>query len=135
MAIYANLDEYLSLAGTDFSGRITSATLNEAYDELDKTTHGSSGNREYAAGLFDADISIDFLDDFAASQVWALWNSNKGTAIAFVWKPTSAAVSATNPSASGSLLMSKRPSGGAVGEIAKSSVTWKVTGGVTWATS
>lgn len=135
MAIFANLTQYLSLAADDFSDHIVSCTLQEMYDELDKTNFGSSGNREYVAGLHDADVTIDFLDDYAASQVWAFWNTNKGTAVAFEWRPTSSSVGATNPKATGNLLVSKMPRGGKVGDLATVSVTWKVTGAVTWATS
>lgn len=135
MATFANLSQYLSLATDDMSDHIEDCSLSEEYAELDFTNFASAGKTEWKCGLLTTELSITFQGDYAASQIWALWNTSKGTAIAFEWRPTSASVSPTNPKATGSVLLSKMPQGGKVGDKVIHQVTWKITGGATWATS
>ena len=81
-------------------------------------------------------MSISWHQDFASSEVYATLNPLLGTTTTVLVKPTSGAVSATNPSKSVSCLVTELPfvSGG-VGELATFDTSWPFTGAVTTATS
>jgi len=87
-------------------------------------------------GLKSGTLSIDFQQDFASSEVDATLFPLLGTTTAFVIKPTSGSVSATNPSYSGSVLVNQHiPVANAVGELATMSVSFPTSGTITRATS
>ncbi len=89
---------------TDLSPMLTGITLDLAQDELDSTNFGSAGYRQKLGGLQAATITLNFNQDFAASQVDALFGIGgtfgHGSAGPFYLdvKATSASRSATNPS-------------------------------------
>ena len=92
--------------------------------------------RSRKGGLKDGSISLEFNSDFAASEIDATLFPILATTVAFVVKPTSSAVSATNPSYSGNCLVTQHvPVGNAVGDLATTSVTWPTSGTITRATS
>jgi hypothetical protein len=89
-----------------------------------------------AGGLKSGTLSIDFQQDFAASEVDATMWPLFGSTTTFEIKPTSSAVSSTNPSYSGSILVNQHiPVANAVGELATSSVSFPTSGTITRATS
>ena len=91
-----------------------------------------------AAGLATWSVSVEFLQDYAASKVDATLQPllGIGTTAALVIKPTSGSVSATNPSYSGTgILESYNPVGGAVGDQAMASATFQSASALTRATS
>ncbi len=125
----------LTIGGVDLSDKMTSASLEISYDDVETTSFGDAV-RTRVAGLGDAVLNISFNADFAASEVDATLNGLAGTATAFVFKPTSASVSATNPSYAGSALVtSLTPINAEVGSLSTASVSWPVTGALTRATS
>jgi|TARA_R110000824_G_scaffold43353_1_gene126980 hypothetical protein len=125
----------LTIGGVDLSDKMTSASLDINYDDVETTSIGSAV-RTRIAGLGDATLNITFNLDFAASEVDATLNGLVGTATAFVFKPTSASVSATNPSYAGSALVtSLTPLNAEVGALSTASVSWPVSGAITRATS
>ena len=125
----------LTVGGVDLSDKMTSASLEISYDDVETTAFGDAV-RTRIAGLGDATLNITFNLDFAASEVDATLNGLAGTATAFVFKPTSDAVSATNPSYAGSALVtSLTPINAEVGSLSTASVSWPVTGALTRATS
>ena len=84
---------------------------------------------ERTGGLKSGQLSIEFLQDFAASEVDATLFPLLGTTTSFVVKPTSGAVSATNPSYSGNVLVNQHiPVANAVGELATMSVAFPTSG-------
>jgi hypothetical protein len=85
-------------------------------------------NKEIQLGLGDATITVGFFQDFAAASVdatlWPLY-ANK-TNFTMVVKPTSAAVSATNPSYTmTAVLPTYNPLAGSVGEASTTQIGFR----------
>lgn len=111
----------------DMSDHVDQVTIETSRDEVDSTAF-QSAFKETLAGLGDASITMEFQQDFAAGEVDAtLWPLSTSDVAFPVWiKPTTAAISATNPQYQMScLLFNYSPLDGAVGELAKTSVTFK----------
>jgi hypothetical protein len=136
MAKYAVLDAYVELATTDMSDHVESVQLVVAVAELETTAMGETW-ASMIAGLKSWSVQINWHQDHAASDVDATIWPALGTIIALEVRPTSGAVSATNPSFTGNMLIAGdySPVSGSVGDLAKTSVTWKGTGALTRATS
>lgn len=135
MATFAFIDCRLEVNAVVMSAMATSVTLKVEADELEDTAFGDT-YRSRIAGLKDWSVDIDFNSDFAASQVdqtlWPLF----GTVIAVKLRPTSAAISATNPEYSGNVLVTEyTPLDGGVGDLAKVSVSWPGAGTLSRATA
>jgi hypothetical protein len=125
----------VTINSVDLSDHITSATLEQNYDDVDTTAFGDSV-RTRIAGLGDATLNITFNQDYASSEVDATLNGLVGSTTAFTFKPTSAATSATNPSYNGTVLVTQyTPVAGEVGSLSTFSCSWPVTGALTRATS
>lgn len=91
---------------------------------------------ERTGGLKSGNLSIEFQQDFAASEVDATLWPLLGSTTAFEVKPTSGAVSSTNPKYSGNVLVNQHiPVANAVGELATMSVSFPTSGTITRATS
>ena len=125
----------ITINSVDLSDHITSASLEIAYDDVETTSFGDAV-RTRIGGLGDGTLNMTFNQDYASSEVDATLNGLVGTSTAFVLKPTSAAVSATNPSYAGNCIVtSYTPIAAEVGTLATLSVSWPVTGAITRATS
>ena len=125
----------ITINSVDLSDHITQCSLEIAYEDVDTTSFGDAV-RTRIGGLGDATLNLTFNQDYASSEVDATLNGLVGTSTAFVLKPTSAAVSATNPTYSGNCIVtSYTPIGAEVGTLATLSVSWPVTGAITRATS
>jgi len=125
----------ISIAGTDLSSSITSVTLDTKYDIIETTTFGSQAKTR-VAGLADNSISIEWLQDFAASSVEATIFPLLGTAASIVIKPVASTVTTTNPSYTVSALVSEwQPLKGGIGTLATATIQWPVSGAITKATS
>jgi len=135
MAVYMSDDLQITINSVDLSNHVTSVTFSEITDALETTAFGQSF-RSRIGGLKDGTIDVEFNQDFAASNVQATIRTLLGTVVVVVLKPTSAAVSATNPSYTFSVLVDEWPTfGNAVGELATVSVSWPLTTAVVEATS
>ncbi len=109
--------------------------INTTDDVIDTTAFGSTA-RTRVAGLGDNSVTIEFQQDYAASNVEATINTSGsslvGTTTTIVVKPNGSTTSATNPSYTFSALVSEwQPLNGAVGELATASVTWPISGEIT----
>jgi len=125
----------ITIAGTDLSSSISSVTLDTKYDIVETTAFGDTAKKR-VAGLADNSISIEFFQDFAASQVEATIYPLLGTATTVVVKPVSTTTGSTNPSYTVSAVVSEwQPLKGGIGQLATASVTWPVSGAITKATS
>jgi hypothetical protein len=83
--------------GTDISDQCISAVLTTQQDALESTAFGQT-NRTYVGGLSNNTCTLTFLMSYGTSETYALLNSLVGAAATFVSiKPTSSAISATNP--------------------------------------
>lgn len=135
MAVFSFKDASVTVGGTDLSDHVRSVSINVSSDELDTTAMGAD-YRDRIGGLNDWSVSIEFNQDFAASEVDATLFPLLGTAAALVVKPTSDAVSSTNPSYSGNVLVNDyTPLDGSVGDLATVSVSWPGAGTLSRATS
>ena len=134
MAIYLNNNVGVKLAtnaakttpSIDISAYVTGVTINQIVDELEVTAMGDSAHK-FVAGLQSGTFTIDFLNDWAASQVMQTLNDAFGQTLSvscITVKGT--AVSAANPSYQFSILVNNlTPVGTAgVGDVASSSVTF-----------
>lgn len=135
MAVYALTSQFCSVNSVDYSGDLKSATLVVDAAQLDTTDFASAGWVEYIGGLKSGTLALEFQDDVADDAVdeelWALL----GTVVAFAMRPTSAAVGTSNPSYSGSVLVTSHSLGGSVGDLAMKSLTFPTSGAVTRATA
>ena len=117
---------------TELTDHVTSATVNRSLDELDVSAMGALGH-QFIAGLDASTISIDLLNDDAASNVMATLNTLYGTLSAFkLIQNSSVAISATNPVLTGTILVNKiTPIAGKIGDVALQSLTFTVSGTIT----
>ena len=141
MAIYLNNNVGIKLAtaaaptvpSIDSSSYVTATTLTQTCDELEVTAMGDLSHR-YVAGLQAATLSIDFLNDWAASQVMQTLNAAVGTTLAVsMITVKGTAVSAANPSYQFNILVNNlTPLGsGGVADEAMSSLSFTVNSVVT----
>ncbi|MGW3808855.1 radical SAM protein [Micromonospora sp. NPDC005113] len=135
MGSFAFTDAVVTVGGTDLSDHVRQVTINVSADQLDDTAMGDLF-RSRIGGLKDWTVSIEFNQDFAASEVDATLWPLLGTTTAVTVKATSASTSATNPLYSGSVLVSGyNPLGNGVGDLATTSITWQGAGALTRATT
>lgn len=135
MATFVLTDASVTVNAVDLSDWVTSVTLSVEVDDQEDTAMGDT-YRSRLGGLKEWTLDIDFNADFAASAidqtVWPLL----GTVVSVVVKPTSGSVSTTNPTYSGSVLVSEySPVDGDVGDLATTSVSWPGSGTLTRATA
>ena len=125
----------VTINSVDLSDQVTSATINQQFDELETTSMGNTAH-SFVKGLESSTITLDFLNSYAASEVYATLQGAYGTVVTCVLKPTTAAVSATNPSFTASILINNlTPINGAVGDLSTQSITFTCTSTVAIATS
>jgi hypothetical protein len=135
MARIVLTDVSVTINSVDLSDHIASVTLETNYDEVETTAFGDTA-RTRVAGLSDSSISLDFHQDFAASEVEATIYPLLGTTTSVVVKPTSGTVAADNPSYTMTCLVNQwSPIAGSIGDLSSTSVTWPVSGAITKATS
>jgi hypothetical protein len=117
----------------DISTLVSAVTLTQVFDELEVTSMGDLSHR-YVAGLQSATFSIDFFNDWDASQVMQTLNAAVGQTLAIsMITVKGTAVSAANPTYQFSILVNNlTPVGsGGVGDEAASSLSFTVNSVVT----
>jgi hypothetical protein len=128
MAIIAFKDASIVINSVDLSDRANAVTLTYEVEQQDATVMG--GNRAFVGGIQNNTLEVTLYQDFAASEVEATIFPLVGTTTTIVLKPTSSAVSSTNPSytVSGAFLSSHTPI--AASDVgATSPITLSFTGG------
>ena len=125
MSVFLNNKVGVKINSVDLSDHVTSVTLTQNFDELEVTALGDTAHK-FAKGLEASTLTLDFLNDFAASNVQATLQSAYGTTVTAVLIPVKGtAVSATNPLYTVSILINNlTPLNGAVGDISNSSMTF-----------
>lgn len=118
---------------TDVSAMCVQVSVSFEADELEYTNFASGGWRQKLAGLKSGMVQFDFNQDYAASQVDALFGLGGtfgfGTTFYTDIKPTNSARSATNPSTVLQILnLSYTPIAGKVGDLAVVSLQFPFTG-------
>jgi len=141
MAIYLDNNVGLKIATVDLSAYVTSISLTQTFDEVETTamSTSSSASHTFAKGLEASTLAVDFLNDWAASQVQATLQAAYGTTVTAVIIPVKGtAVSATNPLYTVSILINNlTPVGspGTPGDYARSSMTFTCNSSVAYATT
>jgi hypothetical protein len=126
MAVLALTDASITINSVALSNKANSVTINYEVDSVEATAFGS--NHNFIGGLQNNSIEIALMQDFATSQTEATIYPLVGTNTTLVIKPTSGAVSATNPSYTiTAFLASHTPVAGGVGELAMTTLSF--TGG------
>ena len=124
MAIFLNNTASVTFNSVDLSAYVTAVTINQAFDELEVTAMGDTAHK-FAKGLEASTITLDFLNDNAAATVIPTLRAAYGTTVPVVIKQSTAAVSATNPSYSTTVLVNNLQNvNGAVGDISNQSITF-----------
>ena len=114
----------VTLNSVDLSDQVTAATINQTFDELEITAMGNTSH-VFAKGLEASTVTLDFLNSYAASEVATTLQSAYGTTVALTIKPTSAAISATNPEYQTTILVNNlTPVSGSVGDLSSQSITF-----------
>lgn len=141
MARIVLTDVDVELNGQPIGEYISSVTLNTPEDVVETTAFGPVGARTRTSGLKDHSVALEFHNDFASGAMEQIIDTiGIGQLTNLVVKPTSAAISSTNPAyradgsgsgatKAGQVLVSEwTPLNGAVGELSTVSVTWPISG-------
>ena len=129
MAVLVLTDASITINSVALGDHSNTVTLNYEKDSVEVTAFGMTGHK-FTGGLQNNSLDIELMQDFAAANVEATLFPLVGTQTTVVIKPTSGAVSATNPSytLTDTFLAAHTPVAGAVGELAMTSLSF--TGGV-----
>lgn len=135
MAKFIATDYKVTINGGTVSSSLASVELPIEIDEQETTSFGSEW-RTRIAGLKSGSITLEFHQDFAAGAIDSILWPLLGTNATVVVTPTSTAVSPSNPSFTGTFLVTQyTPYASTVGDLATVSVTWPLTGALTRATA
>lgn len=128
----------LTLGGTNYSAYVNKVELMVQVDEKDVTTFVGDGAKEVIGGQESGSLKITFIQDLTDNGLdETMWTALKARQpITFATTITEDAVSATNPSYSGYVLVNKwTPISGSPGDEAKVEVEFPTSGATTRATS
>jgi hypothetical protein len=135
MAKFVATDYAITINGTSFSTSLASVELAIESADVETTAFGGEWVTR-VGGLKQANLTLEFHQDFGAASVDATLFPLLNTLATVVIKPTSGTVTATNPSYTAVCLVNAyQPFASAVGDLATLSVTWPVSGTVTRATA
>jgi len=124
MAIYLSNGVVVTLNSVALSDHVTSATINRSFDELEVTAMGDTAHK-FVKGLEASTITLDFLNDTAASNVNATLQAAWGTTVTLTLKQTSAVISATNPEFQTTVLVNNTQDiNGSPADISSQSITF-----------
>jgi len=135
MAKFVLTNPEIEINSVSLADHVASVTVSESYSEVATTAFGDTAVTRIA-GLGDHSVSLDFHEDFSASEVHATIYPLLSGTTTLVVKPVNDTTSSTNPSYTMTVLVTEWPLlNGAVGDLATASVTWPVSGSITVATS
>lgn len=124
MAVFLNNGVSVTFNSVDLSAYVTSVTVNQSFDELEVTAMGDTAHK-FAKGLEASTITLDFLNDNAATTVIPTLRAAYGTTVPVVIKQTTGAVSASNPSYSTTVLVNNLQNvNGGPADISSQSITF-----------
>ena len=114
-------------SATAITTQVVSAVINDTYDALESTAFGQT-NHTFVKGLSTATVTLTLLMDYTASSTYALLQPLVGAAATYVAiKPTSSAISSTNPEfqLTNGLLTGMDYVNGQLGELQQVEVTFQ----------
>lgn len=129
MTKFVAKDFNISIGAEDFSTSLAAVTLSLSAEEQETTAFGQTF-RSRVSGLRDAEISLEFHQDFGAGSVDDTLFPLLGEAVEVVVKPKSDAVAADNPGFTGTFLVVEySPVDSSIGDLATFSVSWPLASG------
>lgn len=133
MATFVIFNPVLTIATVDYSAFVESVSIEYSREDIDFTNAASASNKERKAGLRDGSVSITFQQSFAAGglNITLMNQVIAGALVAVTVKPTSGAISTSNPEYQFNALPTQFTVGGQVGAKANTSVTWPISGALT----
>jgi hypothetical protein len=135
LAKFVATDYKVTINGGTVSSSLASVELPIEVDEQETTSFGSQW-RTRIAGLKSGSITLEFHQDFAAGALDSILYPLLGTNATVTVVPTSGTVTASNPSYTGTFLVtSYTPFASTVGDLATVGITWPLTGELTRATA
>jgi hypothetical protein len=135
LAKFVATDYKVTINGSNLSTSLASVELPIEIDEQETTAFGSEW-RTRIAGLKSGSITLEFHQDFAAGAIDSVLWPLLGTNATVVVVPTSGTVTASNPSYTGTFLVTQyTPYASTVGDLATLSVSWPLSGALTRATA
>lgn len=136
MPTYSATDVSVVFNSVDLSDHVKKVTVDYAADGLDDTTMGTSGTRSQRGGLKNWSVDVEFLQDHTGSSVDATLFPLVGSTATLTIKPTSSAVSSTNPRFFGTaLLLGYKVFDVEVGDLSKTVAHFENAGALTRATT
>jgi len=131
VAKFVAKDFSVTIDSNDVSTNVASVTLSQTAEDVETTAFGTN-SRTRIGGLKDGEVSFDFHQDFGSGGIDSIFQPLLGTNVQVEIKPTSEAVSATNPSYEFEVLVAEySPLDSSVGDLATFSVTLPISGDVT----
>jgi hypothetical protein len=123
----------LVINSVDLQDQCTSATINYVYEQLETTAFGDTARKfggSSVVSLQNNTVEVELYQSYAASETEATIYGLVGIVTTLVLKPSSSAVSSTNPSytLTGAYLESHTPINASLGEL--STITLTFAGGV-----
>lgn len=137
MAKFVLTAEKILINGSDLSSFCSKAEFTISAEVKDDTNYASGGWKEELAGLRQGKLALEFYNDFTVTTgVDAIMWPLLGTIVTFEVAGTQAARGTSNPSYTGTILISDwNPITGKVGDVDTSSVTYQTSGVVLRQTS
>ncbi len=125
-------DATVTINSVNLTSYVKSATLSQTADELEDTAMGDT-YRSRIGGLKDWSVEIEFNADFGASAVdTTLAAIGVGSTTTIAIKPTSGAISTSNPEWSGTVLLKDYGAvSGSVGDLLMAKASFSGAGALT----
>jgi len=129
MAVFLNNGVQVTVdpgtGSVNLSDHVTSVTINQSFDELEVTAMGDSAHK-FIKGLEAASVTLDILNDLTSpNPVTTTLQDCFGKNCVFTFKQSNAAVSATNPLYTVTLLVNNlTPINGATGDVSMQSLSF-----------
>lgn len=136
MARFVASDSTVEVNSVDLSDHVRSIAVNLTAQEVMSTAMGDTYIQRHAGGPKDGSVELEFIQDFAANEVYATLNPLLGTTVTVKIKPVDGNTSATNPEFEGSCFVSQVPFiDASFGELSTLRVTWPFNGEPTFNTT
>ena len=116
----------VTINSVDLSDQCTSATVTYTAEALESTAFGDTA-RKYTSGLQNNEVTVTLYQSYAATETEASIYALVGTTTNLVLKPSSGAVSSTNPSytLTGAYLETHTPIAASLGELSTVTLTFR----------
>jgi hypothetical protein len=138
MGKYVLIDAYIAINGTVISDHAQDITIADTANKVDFTAFGGNGYSAFGQGLKDASVTANVFSDFAPGAINSIMQPlyQSGGTFLLEIRPTSAAVSSSNPRGSMiARLYSYSGISGKVGDASMFSADFQnADNGITWGT-